>query len=132
MGTLRLTMARALVRYLATQYIDIGAAREKLFVGVWAILGHGNVVGLGEPLATHRADLPTYRAHNEQAMALAAIGFARAMRRRRIMAHTTSIDPGAINMVTVAALAHADRLPVLLLPDGWSWRQSRTRSKRTH
>jgi 3D-(3,5/4)-trihydroxycyclohexane-1,2-dione acylhydrolase (decyclizing) len=116
MGTLRLTMAQALVRYLAAQHVEIDGARRKIFAGVWAIFGHGNVAGLGEALAAHRTELPTYRAHNEQAMALAAIGFAKAMRRRRIMACTSSIGPGATNMVTAAALALVDRLPVLLLP----------------
>jgi len=116
MGTLRLTMAQALVRYLAAQHVEIDGARQRLFAGIWAIFGHGNVAGLGEALAAHRADLPTYRAHNEQAMALAAIGFAKAMRRRRMMACTSSIGPGATNMVTAAAVAHVDRLPVLLLP----------------
>jgi 3D-(3,5/4)-trihydroxycyclohexane-1,2-dione acylhydrolase (decyclizing) len=116
MGTRRLTMAQALVRYLAVQHVEIDGAREQLFAGVWAIFGHGNVAGLGEALAAHRTDLPTFRAHNEQAMALAAIGFAKAMHRRRMMACTTSIGPGATNMVTAAAVAHVDRLPVLLLP----------------
>jgi len=116
MGTLRLTMAQALVRYLAAQHVEIDGARTQLFAGVWAIFGHGNVAGLGEALAAQRAELPTYRAHNEQAMALAAIGFAKAMRRRRMMACTSSIGPGATNMVTAAAVAHVDRLPVLLLP----------------
>jgi 3D-(3,5/4)-trihydroxycyclohexane-1,2-dione acylhydrolase (decyclizing) len=81
---------------------------------VWAIFGHGNVAGLGEALAG--AELPTYRAHNEQAMAHAAIAFAKACRPRRMMVCTTSIGPGATNMVTAAALAHVNRLPVLLLP----------------
>ncbi len=116
MGTLRLTMAQALVRYLVAQHIEFGSARTQLFAGVWAIFGHGNVAGLGEALAAHRAELPTYRAHNEQAMAMAAIGFAKAMGRRRMMACTSSIGPGATNMVTAAAVAHVDRLPVLLLP----------------
>jgi 3D-(3,5/4)-trihydroxycyclohexane-1,2-dione acylhydrolase (decyclizing) len=116
METIRLTMAQALVRYLTVQHIEIDGAREKIFAGVWAIFGHGNVAGLGEALAAHRDALPTFRAHNEQAMALAAIGFAKAMRRRRMMACTSSIGPGATNMVTAAALAHVDRLPVLLLP----------------
>ncbi len=116
MGTRRLTMAQALVRYLAAQHVETDGAHERLFAGVWAIFGHGNVAALGEALAAHRADLPTYRAHNEQAMALAAIGFAKAMRRRRMMACTSSIGPGATNMVTAAAVAHVDRLPVLLLP----------------
>jgi 3D-(3,5/4)-trihydroxycyclohexane-1,2-dione acylhydrolase (decyclizing) len=87
-----------------------------LFAGMWAIFGHGNVAGMGEALAAHRGDLPTYRAHNEQAMALAAIAYAKAMHRRRMMACTTSIGPGATNMITAAAVAHVDRLPLLLLP----------------
>ncbi|HEY7576710.1 MAG TPA: 3D-(3,5/4)-trihydroxycyclohexane-1,2-dione acylhydrolase (decyclizing) [Acetobacteraceae bacterium] len=116
MATIRLTMAQALVRYLAAQRGELGGRTEPLFGGVWAIFGHGNVAGIGEALAAHRAELPTYRAHNEQAMALAAVGYAKAMRRRRMMACTTSIGPGATNMVTAAAVAHVDRLPVLLLP----------------
>jgi 3D-(3,5/4)-trihydroxycyclohexane-1,2-dione acylhydrolase (decyclizing) len=116
MATIRLTMAQALVRYLAAQSTDIAGERTPLFGGVWAIFGHGNVAGLGEALAAHRETLPTLRAHNEQAMALAAIGYAKAMHRRRMMACTTSIGPGATNMITAAAVAHVDRLPVLLLP----------------
>lgn len=116
MATIRLTMAQALVRYLAAQRTEVGDRTEPLFGGVWAIFGHGNVAGIGEALAAHRTALPTYRAHNEQAMAFAAIGYAKAMHRRRMMACTTSIGPGATNMVTAAALAHVDRLPVLLLP----------------
>ena len=84
--------------------------------GVWAIFGHGNVAGVGEALYGVRDKLPTFRAHNEQAMAHAAVAFAKATRRRRMMACTTSIGPGALNMVTAAAVAHVDRLPVLLLP----------------
>ena len=87
-----------------------------LFGGVWAIFGHGNVAGIGEALYEYRDELPTFRAHNEQAMAHAAIGYAKANFRRRIMAATSSIGPGAVNMVTAAALAHVNRLPVLLLP----------------
>ncbi len=116
MGTTRLTMAQALVRYLAAQRIEIDGAEQRLFAGVWAIFGHGNVAGMGEALQRAQAELPTYRAHNEQAMAHAAIGFAKASARRRMMACTTSIGPGATNMVTAAALAHVNRLPVLLLP----------------
>ena len=116
MATIRLTMAQALVRYLAAQHTDCAGRTVALFGGVWAIFGHGNVAGIGEALAAHRAELPTYRAHNEQAMALAAIGYAKAMHRRRMMACTTSIGPGATNMITAAAVAHVDRLPVLLLP----------------
>lgn len=114
--TIRLTMAQALVRALAAQKTEFNGAIHPLFGGVWAIFGHGNVAGLGEALYAARDTLPTFRAHNEQAMAHAAIAFAKASRRRRMMAATTSIGPGATNMVTAAALAHVNRLPVLLLP----------------
>ncbi len=114
--TLRLTMAQALVRYLAAQRTEYEGRIEPLFAGVWAIFGHGNVTGMGEALWAARERLPTFRAHNEQAMAHAAIAFAKASRRRRMMACTTSIGPGATNMVTAAAVAHVNRLPLLLLP----------------
>ncbi|MFQ6017371.1 MAG: 3D-(3,5/4)-trihydroxycyclohexane-1,2-dione acylhydrolase (decyclizing) [Kiloniellaceae bacterium] len=116
MTTIRLTMAQALVRYLTAQKVDLDGEVQPLIAGVWAIFGHGNVAGLGEALYHARDALPTYRAHNEQAMALAAIGFAKANNRRRLMACTSSIGPGATNMVTAAAVAHVNRLPVLLLP----------------
>src|SRR5215470_16422551 len=116
MKTIRLTMAQAVVRYLAAQRGVRAGKDVPLFAGVWAIFGHGNVAGLGEALYHAQDKLPTYRAHNEQAMAHAAIAFAKAARRRQMMACTTSIGPGATNMVTAAALAHVDRLPVLLLP----------------
>jgi 3D-(3,5/4)-trihydroxycyclohexane-1,2-dione acylhydrolase (decyclizing) len=116
MATIRLTMAQALARYLCAQKVEIDGEEQPLFAGIWAIFGHGNVAGLGEALYAVRDRLPTLRAHNEQAMAHAAIAFAKAHRRRRIMACTSSIGPGATNMVTAAALAHANRLPVLLLP----------------
>ena len=106
-------MAQALVRWLAALRVEGG---ERLFAGVFAIFGHGNVAGIGEALYRHRAELPTYRAHNEQAMAHAAIAYAKAHFRRRMMACTTSIGPGATNLVTAAALAHVNRLPVLFLP----------------
>lgn len=114
--TVRLTMAQALVRAMAAQKTLVDGKPVPLFAGVWAIFGHGNVAGLGEALYGIRDRLPTFRAHNEQAMAHAAIAFAKASRRRRVMAATTSIGPGATNMVTAAALAHVNRLPVLLLP----------------
>lgn len=114
--TVRLTAAQALVRYLAAQTIEIDGAELSLFGGVWAIFGHGNVAALGEALEAQRAVLPTWRAHNEQAMAHAAVAYAKAYNRRRMMACTSSIGPGALNMVTVAALAHVNRLPVLFLP----------------
>ncbi|WP_342359011.1 3D-(3,5/4)-trihydroxycyclohexane-1,2-dione acylhydrolase (decyclizing) [Terrarubrum flagellatum] len=116
MTTVRLTMAQALVRYLAAQKTEIAGKTVPVFHGVFAIFGHGNVAGLGEALHSARDALPTFRAHNEQAMAHAAIAFAKASRRRRMMACTTSIGPGATNMVTAAAVAHVNRLPLLLLP----------------
>ncbi|QEL25593.1 3D-(3,5/4)-trihydroxycyclohexane-1,2-dione acylhydrolase (decyclizing) [Bosea sp. F3-2] len=115
-ATVRLTMAQALTRYLAAQMTEIDGQRLPIFGGVWAIFGHGNVAGLGEALWHERERLPTFRAHNEQAMAHAAIAYAKANMRRRFMAATTSIGPGATNLVTAAALAHVNRLPVLLLP----------------
>jgi 3D-(3,5/4)-trihydroxycyclohexane-1,2-dione acylhydrolase (decyclizing) len=116
MSTLRLTAAQATVRWLAAQHVTLDGADVPYFAGVWAIFGHGNVAGLGEALHGVREILPTFRAHNEQAMAHAAIAYARQMRRGRAMVCTTSIGPGATNMVTAAALAHVNRLPVLLLP----------------
>lgn len=112
----RLTMAQALVRYLAAQRIEIDGDEQPLFAGMFAIFGHGNVAGMGEALASATPPIPVFRAHNEQAMAHAAIAYAKACGRRRMMACTTSIGPGATNMVTAAALAHVNRLPVLLLP----------------
>ncbi|XUW87501.1 3D-(3,5/4)-trihydroxycyclohexane-1,2-dione acylhydrolase (decyclizing) [Burkholderia sp. M6-3] len=116
--TIRLTTAQALVRYLAAQRVatEDGLGTEPLFGGVFAIFGHGNVAGMGEALYQHRNELPTLRAHNEQAMAHSAIAYAKAHFRRRMMAVTTSIGPGATNLLTAAALAHVNRLPVLLLP----------------
>ena len=114
--TVRLTTAQALVRFLASQMTAIDGEKLPIVAGCWAIFGHGNVAGLGEALYQARDRLPTYRAHNEQAMAHAAIAFAKASFRRRFMVCTTSIGPGALNMVTAAAVAHVDRLPVLLLP----------------
>jgi 3D-(3,5/4)-trihydroxycyclohexane-1,2-dione acylhydrolase (decyclizing) len=121
MSTIRLTMAQALVRYLAALRVDTGdGATVPLFGGVFAIFGHGNVAGVGEALYRQRGDpdhpLPTYRAHNEQGMAHAAIAYAKAHMRRRMMAVSTSIGPGATNLLTAAALAHVNRLPVLFLP----------------
>jgi 3D-(3,5/4)-trihydroxycyclohexane-1,2-dione acylhydrolase (decyclizing) len=116
MKTLRCTAAQAAVRYLANQYVARDSEEIRYFAGVWAIFGHGNVAGLGEALHAVRDLLPTHRAHNEQAMAHAAIAFAKQLRRQRAMICTSSIGPGATNMVTSAALAHANRLPVLFLP----------------
>ncbi|WP_170350491.1 3D-(3,5/4)-trihydroxycyclohexane-1,2-dione acylhydrolase (decyclizing) [Ruegeria atlantica] len=111
--TVRLTAAQALVRYLGAQMNEAG---EPFIAGVWAIFGHGNVAGLGEALHAVKDTLPTYRGHNEQTMAHCAIAYAKQMRRTRAMAVTSSIGPGATNMVTAAALAHVNRLPVLIVP----------------
>jgi 3D-(3,5/4)-trihydroxycyclohexane-1,2-dione acylhydrolase (decyclizing) len=115
-NTVRLTVAQALVRFLANQMTVIDGEKLPIFAGCWAIFGHGNVAGIGEALYQMRDRLPTYRAHNEQAMAHAAVAFAKSSFRRRFMVCTTSIGPGALNMVTAAAVAHVNRLPVLLLP----------------
>ena len=114
-STIRLTMAQALVRYLCSQFTEIDGERVPLFAGVFGIFGHGNVTCLAEALEAVQDQLPTWRGQNEQSMALAAIAFAKAKRRRQIMVATSSIGPGATNMVTAAALAHANRLPVLIL-----------------
>jgi 3D-(3,5/4)-trihydroxycyclohexane-1,2-dione acylhydrolase (decyclizing) len=116
MRDVHLTASQALIRYLCSQYIEIDGKQTRFFAGMWAIFGHGNVAGIGEALYAAREVLPTYRAHNEQAMAHGAIAFAKASRRRRAMACTTSIGPGALNMVTAAGVAHVNRLPVLFLP----------------
>lgn len=116
MTTVRLTAAQATVRWLSRQYVATAQGDLPYFAGVWAIFGHGNVAGLGEALYGVRDVLPTYRAHNEQGMAHAAIAYAKQSRRERAMVCTTSIGPGATNMVTAAALAHVNRLPVLFLP----------------
>ncbi len=114
--TVRLTVAQATVRFLVNQKTIIDGETLPIFAGCWAIFGHGNVAGLGEALYQVRDTFPTLRAHNEQAMAHSAIAFAKASFRRRFMACTTSIGPGALNMVTAAAVAHVNRLPLLLLP----------------
>ena len=114
--TIRLTAAQALVRFMTRQMTIVDGQKLPIFAGMWAIFGHGNVAGMGEALWHVRDELPTYRGQNEQSMAHAAIAYAKAMRRRRMMACTTSIGPGAINMVTAAAVAHVDRIPLLLIP----------------
>jgi 3D-(3,5/4)-trihydroxycyclohexane-1,2-dione acylhydrolase (decyclizing) len=115
MGTLRLTTAQAIVRFLVAQRAVVDGAERPLFPGVFAIFGHGNVLGLGYALWEVRDQLPVYRGQNEQGMALAAVAFAKATRRRQIMVATSSIGPGATNMVTAAAAAHANRLPLLII-----------------
>ncbi len=112
MKTIRLTAAQAMVRYLSRQVNDAGVP---FFAGCWAIFGHGNVAGLGEALYAAGDDFPTWRGHNEQGMAHAAIAYAKALNGERAMAVTTSIGPGALNLVTASALAHVNRLPVLFI-----------------
>ena len=113
MNTIRLTAAQAMMRWLSVQQTEDGG---RFIEGVWAIFGHGNVAGIGEALHGVRDRLPTWRGHNEQTIAHAAIAYAKAAKRRRAMAVTSSIGPGALNMVTAAALAHVNRLPVLFIP----------------
>jgi 3D-(3,5/4)-trihydroxycyclohexane-1,2-dione acylhydrolase (decyclizing) len=113
--TLRLTMAQALVRYLCNQYIMVEGEKVQLFAGVFGIFGHGSVTCLAEALERVQDQLPTWRGQNEQSMALAAIAFTKAHKRQRIMVASASIGPGPTNMVTAAACAHANRLPLLLL-----------------
>src|SRR6266568_2412882 len=115
MHTVRLTMAQALVQYLCAQQTEIDGKTQPLFPGVFAIFGHGNVTCLSEALAGVKDRLPTWRGQNEQSMALAAVAFAKAKRRRQIMVATSSIGPGATNMVTAAGIAHSNRLPLLIL-----------------
>jgi len=111
--TIRLTAAQAMMRWLSVQMTEGG---ERFLEGVWAIFGHGNVAGIGEALHSIGEALPTWRGQNEQTMAHAAIAYAKTMKRTRAMAVTSSIGPGATNMVTAAALAHVNRLPVLFIP----------------
>ena len=112
-----MTTAQALVRFLIAQRTVLPGddGDVALFPGVFAIFGHGNVTSLGHALQQAGDALPTWRGQNEQGMALAAVGYAKAKRRRQIMVASTSIGPGALNMVTAAGVAHANRLPVLLL-----------------
>ena len=117
MSEIKLTTSQALVKWMAAQSIrQFDGSVAPAFAGVWAIFGHGNVAGLGEALYQVKDVLPTFRGHNEQTMAHSAISYAKQMGRRRMMAVTSSIGPGATNMVTAAALAHVNRLPVLFLP----------------
>ncbi|CAK7192836.1 3D-(3,5/4)-trihydroxycyclohexane-1,2-dione hydrolase [Commensalibacter sp. Nvir] len=117
MKTIRLTMAQALVRAMMAQKIRLeDKTVQPLFAGIWAIFGHGNVSGIGEALQDVKDSFPTFRGQNEQSMAHAAIAFAKGKRRKQMMACTSSIGPGALNMVTAAGVAHVNRLPILFLP----------------
>ncbi|MCZ7434301.1 3D-(3,5/4)-trihydroxycyclohexane-1,2-dione acylhydrolase (decyclizing) [Streptomyces sp. WMMC1477] len=114
--TRRLTVAQALVRFLAAQHTERDGVRHRLVGATWGIFGHGNVAGIGQALLEHRRAMPFLQGRNEQAMVHAAVGHARHSARLRTQAVTTSIGPGATNLVTGAALATVNRLPVLLLP----------------
>jgi len=124
MQTVRLTMAQALVRFLDKQYIEFNGEETKFLKGIFTVFGHGNVLGLGQALEQDRGELIVHQCRNEQGMAHAAIGYAKQKLRKQIYACTSSIGPGAANMVTAAATASANRIPVLLLPgDTYASRQ---------
>ncbi|CAN1601921.1 3D-(3,5/4)-trihydroxycyclohexane-1,2-dione acylhydrolase (decyclizing) [Pseudomonas mediterranea] len=116
MSTTRLTMAQALVKFLDNQYVEVDGVQSKFVAGVFTIFGHGNVLGLGQALEQDSGDLVVHQGRNEQGMAHAAIGFAKQNLRRKIYACTSSVGPGAANMLTAAATATANRIPLLLLP----------------
>src|SRR3954467_12856184 len=113
---MRLTVAQALLRFLAAQEVERDGTRTRFFAGCFGIFGHGNVAGLGQALHQHADLVPYHPARNEQAMVHAAVGYARQKNRLATYACTSSIGPGATNMVTGAALATINRVPVLLLP----------------
>ena len=116
METVRLTMAQALVRFLNAQYLDVDGDVQPFIKGVFTIFGHGNVLGVGQALEEDAGHLDVYQGRNEQGMAQAAVAFAKQKRRKQIMACTTSVGPGSANLVTAAATATANQIPVLLLP----------------
>ncbi|MBD8709253.1 3D-(3,5/4)-trihydroxycyclohexane-1,2-dione acylhydrolase (decyclizing) [Pseudomonas sp. CFBP 13711] len=116
MTTTRLTMAQALVKFLDNQYVEVDGVQSKFVAGVFTIFGHGNVLGLGQALEQDRGDLVVHQGRNEQGMCHAAMGFAKQHLRRKIYACTSSVGPGAANMITAAATASANRIPLLLLP----------------
>ena len=116
MTTRRLTMGQAIVEFLTRQYTSLDGVEQPFFAGVFSIFGHGNVAGIGQALLQAKDRLPCYFPRNEQAMVHTAVGFAKMANRRRTLACTSSIGPGATNMLTGAAVATINRLPVLLLP----------------
>ena len=124
MKTIRLTMAQALVRFMENQMLAVDAETHPFLRGVYMIPGHGNVVGLGQALTEQAKRLEVLQGKNEQGMAQAAVAFAKQMKRKQIFAVTSSVGPGAANMVTAAATATANNIPVLLLPgDVYACRQ---------
>ena len=116
MSTIRMTMSQAIVRFLSQQYVERDGVERRFVNGVFGIFGHGNVTGLGQALEEIGSDLPYYRAQNEQAMVHTATAYAKLNNRLKILACTSSVGPGATNMITGAATATVNRLPVLLLP----------------
>ena len=116
MKKIKLTCAHAVIKHLISQKILINAKKEPLFAGTFGIFGHGNVACIGQALQENQDELPTYRGHHEQNMALTGVAFARAKRRKQIFVATSSVGPGSTNMVTAAAVAMSNRLPILFLP----------------
>lgn len=116
MQTVRMTTAQALVRFLNEQYVEFDGEQQKFIKGIFTIFGHGNVVGLGQALEEDAGELEVYQGRNEQGMANAAVAFAKQKHRKQIMACTSSVGPGSANMITSAATASANNIPVLLLP----------------
>ncbi|MBD2814954.1 3D-(3,5/4)-trihydroxycyclohexane-1,2-dione acylhydrolase (decyclizing) [Xenorhabdus sp. Flor] len=123
-NTQKMTMAQALVKFLNQQYINVDGEEYPFICGIFTIFGHGNVVGLGQALEQESGHLRVYQGCNEQGMAHIATGFAKQKKRRQVFAVTSSVGPGAANMVTAAATATANRIPLLLLPgDTFACRQ---------
>ncbi|MCU4991145.1 3D-(3,5/4)-trihydroxycyclohexane-1,2-dione acylhydrolase (decyclizing) [Bacillus cereus] len=116
MKTVRMTTAQALVKFLNQQYVEFDGEQQKFIKGIFTIFGHGNVVGLGQALEEDAGELEVYQGRNEQGMANAAMAFAKQKHRKQIMACTSSVGPGSANMITSAATASANNIPVLLLP----------------
>ncbi|SFH39057.1 3D-(3,5/4)-trihydroxycyclohexane-1,2-dione hydrolase [Priestia megaterium] len=116
METVRMTTAQALVKFLNQQYVEFDGKQHQFIKGIFTIFGHGNVVGLGQALEEDPGHLDVYQGRNEQGMANAAMAFAKQKHRKQIMACTSSVGPGSANMVTTAATASANNIPILLLP----------------
>ena len=116
MRKIKLTCAHALVKHLIAQKVYIDGQVKPLFPGVFGIFGHGNVACLGQALEENKDQLPTYRGHHEQNMALTGVAYARAKRRKQIFIATSSVGPGSTNLVTASAVAMSNRLPILFLP----------------
>jgi len=124
MSSYKMTVAQALVKFLNNQYVSFDGRKEKFVRGIMNIFGHGNVLGLGQALEEDSGDLLIIQGKNEQAMTHAAVAFAKQKMRRQIFACTSSVGPGAANMLTAAATATANRIPVLILPgDTFATRQ---------